>query len=78
MRNLFGAGMVITVGVLFLLNNFDILYFDRSWPILIIVTGLFTFASRSVSIDGHAQPYWAAGGTTPLAPPAQQDPQVKP
>ena len=68
--------MVITVGVLFA-ERFRILYFAISWPILIIVTGLFTFASRSASIAGHIQPYWAAGGTTPVAPPAQQDPQVK-
>ncbi len=78
MRNLFGAAMVITVGMLFLLNNFDIVYFDRSWPILIIVVGLFTFASHNAPIEGHIQPYWAVGGATPVAVPPQQDPQVKP
>jgi hypothetical protein len=70
--------MVITVGVLFLLHNFDVLYFHQSWPVLIIVVGIFTFACRNASMEGHIQPYWTADNTTPPAPPVQQDPQVKP
>jgi cell wall-active antibiotic response 4TMS protein YvqF len=71
-----GAAVLITLGVLFLLQNYNIAYFERTWPALLIVVGVFSFGCRTASIEGHVQPYWVTGANVPPAPP--QDPQVKP
>ena len=63
------AAVFITLGVLFLLNNYHILPFDESWPALLIVIGICMFVGRSASIEGHKEPYWAGG-----APPASSQP----
>lgn len=71
-RGLTGAAVLITVGTLFLLDNFNILDFERSWPVLLIAIGLTILAGRGASTEGHIQPYGAA----PVAQP--ENPQVKP
>ena len=53
-----GGAILVTLGVLFMLENYGILYFDRSWPVLLIVIGLISFAARSGSVEGHVQPSW--------------------
>jgi uncharacterized membrane protein AbrB (regulator of aidB expression) len=32
--------ILLGIGVVFLLNNFDILVIDESWPLIIIIVGL--------------------------------------
>ena len=32
--------ILLGIGVLFLLNNFDILFIDESWPLILIVVGI--------------------------------------
>ena len=32
--------ILLGIGVLFLLNNFDILFIEESWPFILIVVGL--------------------------------------
>jgi hypothetical protein len=59
-RGLTGAAVLITLGVLFLLQNFDVLYFENSWPTILIVIGLSILASRSASTEGHVQPFGMA------------------
>ncbi len=49
--------MIITVGALFLLDQNSYMGFDRTWPVILLVAGLFSFLSRSASIEGHVQPY---------------------
>jgi hypothetical protein len=62
-RALRSSVWVILVGVLFLLDTFDILSWGKSWPLFIIVGGLMTFFERSA--------YSAAAAATPYAyPPA--------
>jgi len=56
---LFGPAMIITVGALFLLDQNSGLNFDRTWPVILLVAGLFSFLSRSASTEGHVQPYMA-------------------
>ena len=66
-----GSVWVILVGVLFLLDNFHILSWGRSWPLFIIVAGVMTFAQRSVYSAAAIPPY---GYPTPVAPVAPEPP----
>jgi len=74
---LMGPAILITVGVLFLLEQLHVFPFGRSFPILLIVIGLVKIAQRSAPDMGHVQPgpyyppgsYPPAPGTVPPAPP---------
>jgi hypothetical protein len=57
---LFGPAMIITVGALFLLDQNSYMGLDRTWPVILLVAGLFSFLSRSASTEGHVQPYTVA------------------
>jgi len=74
-----GGAILVTLGVLFLLDNYNMFNFDQSWPVLLIVIGLLSFAARSGSTEGHKQPNWM--GATPPANPSgdypPHDQQVK-
>jgi hypothetical protein len=67
-RGLMGGAILVTLGVLFLLEEYGIFYFDNSLPLLLIVIGLLSFAARSGSIKGHVQPHWASVAPPPPAP----------
>ena len=71
-----GASVLITIGILFLLENYHIVYFHRSWPALLIVIGIFSFFCRTAPVEGHVQPYGLGGAPTP-AQPTQPDSEVK-
>lgn len=58
-RGLIGAAILITLGVLLLLESSLGIRFHETWPALLIVIGLVTYASHSASIEGHIQPYGA-------------------
>ncbi|HEY6248737.1 MAG TPA: DUF5668 domain-containing protein [Candidatus Angelobacter sp.] len=82
-RALMGPAILITFGVLWLLQEYLRIRVHETWPVLLIVIGLISYASRTASLEGHVQPWWM-GGTQP--PPSGQsnpsgtgvDPQVKP
>jgi hypothetical protein len=57
--------MIITVGALFLLDQNSGMNFDRTWPVILLVAGLFSFLSRSASTEGHVQPYGAMPAPQP-------------
>jgi len=59
---LFGPAMIITIGVLFLADQNGYFEFDRSWPVILLVAGLFSYLSRAASLEGHVQPYAAMPG----------------
>lgn len=71
-RGLTGGAILITLGVLFLLQEYRAVPFDDTWPVLLIVIGLFSFASRAASTEGHIQPGWAVGQPPP---PGYNNPQ---
>jgi hypothetical protein len=52
--------MIITVGALFLLDQNSYMGLDRTWPVILLVAGLFSFLCRSASTEGHVQPYTVA------------------
>ena len=55
-HGLMGPAMLITIGVLFLLDQMGHVHwmeFNFTWPALLIVAGLVMLLERSASIDGH-------------------------
>ncbi len=46
-RRLRGAVILILIGVLALLNQWNILYWHNSWPLILIVIGLMMVAERA-------------------------------
>ena len=70
-RLLFPA-LLITVGILFLLHVNDAMDIDRSWPVVLLVGGLFSFLGSSASTEGHVQPYGTV--TMPVAQPDYAQP----
>jgi hypothetical protein len=59
---------VLLVGVLFLLDSFDIISWDHSWPLFIIVAGLMAIF-RKMSYQPVAPVYPYPYPTPPVAPP---------
>jgi hypothetical protein len=57
-RGLIGPAVVITVGVLLLLNELHggHFYFGSTWPIILIVIGVLHLASSMASREGHVSP----------------------
>ena len=72
---LMGPAVLITVGVLFLIDHLGLLGFGRTIPILLIVIGLVKIAQRSAPATGHVQPvpYYPPGTQVPPAPPRVSD-----
>lgn len=72
-RGLMGPALLITLGVLFLLNEFDVAYFHSTWPIILIVIGLVKVLGGNLDTTGHVDPFAPPppGPPTPPPPPAQ-------
>lgn len=87
-HNLMGAGILVTLGILFLLDTNRIIWFSQSWPVLLLVIGAFIFMSHSASTENHIDPYpapaavnvppanWSASNPPP--PPAAWTDNVQP
>lgn len=58
-HGLMGAAVLVTLGVLFLLDSNGIVWFRQSWPVLLLVIGIVIFFGRTGSTENHVQPYWA-------------------
>lgn len=74
-RGFMGPAVLITVGVLFLLDQIvrqSWIHFGRTWPALLIVIGLVLFLEHNASAAGHVSP-----GYLPAPPPGYpQQPHV--
>jgi len=60
-HGLMGPAILITVGVLFLLDQMGRAHwmeFDFTWPALLIVIGLLLLLQRSASMEGHVPREW--------------------
>jgi hypothetical protein len=68
-HGLMGAAVLITLGVLFLMDSYDIIRFDQGLPALLLVIGGVLLVARTGSTEGHIQPGWIAG---PVAQPPVQ------
>lgn len=51
-----GPIIVITVGVLFALNNFTPYGFNQTWPVLLIVVGLLSFLGKGMGTGRSSGP----------------------
>ncbi len=67
-HGLMGAAVLITLGVLFLLQEFYVVHFGESFPALLIVIGVMLYLGRSASTEGHVQPASPAGAMPPPPP----------
>jgi hypothetical protein len=82
-----GPVMLITFGTLMALNHTDKVDFERSWPVLIIVYGVFKLLERMVGrpVPPDAPPVWPPQAGNPAQsyaaaqyPPPTQYPPVYP
>jgi hypothetical protein len=81
-RCLMGPAMVLTTGILFLLDSMDIAGLHRTWPAWILVVGIVKLLQSSASSAGHvgalppppSPP--GAGVMPPQPPPSPSDPSV--
>ena len=76
---LMGAAVLITLGTLFLLENYHVVDFDQSFPVLFLVIGAVLLVSRTGSTEGHIERGWipVAVSPPPAPPDEQKEPQVK-
>jgi len=74
-RNLMGAAVVTTIGVLFLLSELGNGYFHigHTYPVLFIVMGALLLASSLASMDGHVE-----AAVPPMPPPVNPAPPAAP
>jgi hypothetical protein len=77
-RALRGSAWIALVGVLFLLDDCDILSWSHSWPLFIILWGVMTVMERAVYANAanpaYGAPYGYPGAPTAPPPPAPVEP----
>ncbi|HWB87166.1 MAG TPA: DUF5668 domain-containing protein [Bryobacteraceae bacterium] len=81
-RTIRGPITIITIGVLFALNNFTPYSFGKTWPVILIVFGLLSLLGRAEPADtppvfpppGYAQPPYPPQS----APPRPDNPSQPP
>jgi hypothetical protein len=66
---LMGPAILVTLGVLFLLDNVGRLEFHRTWPALLLVIGVVKLVQSNSSTDGHIGPKPPASPGFPPNPP---------
>jgi hypothetical protein len=73
-RSLLGPAVIVTVGVLFLLQQMRGGYFDfgNTYPIILVVIGAILLASALAPMDGHINP--AVPQQVPPPPPTAPGP----
>jgi len=75
-RWLLGPAMVLTTGILFLMQSLNIADIDRTWPAWILVVGIVKLIQSSASSAGHVGPLPPA--PPPVAPAATPPPASNP
>jgi hypothetical protein len=65
LRAIRGPVLLITLGVLFALNNFTSYRFSETWPVLIIVLGLFSLLGRASNVPPYQNPPQPPPGPRP-------------
>ena len=77
-RWLMGPALVLTTGMLFLMQSLDIAEIDRTWPAWILVVGVVKLVQSSASSAGHVGPLPSAPppvATPPTPPPPTSNPE---
>ena len=69
-RRLMGPAILVTLGVLFLLDNVSSVDFGKTWPAILLVIGVVKLVQSNASYAGHVGPLPpGAPGYPPSAPP---------
>ena len=55
-RRLMGPAILVTLGVLFLLDNISNVDFGKTWPAILLVIGVVKLMQSNASYDGHVGP----------------------
>jgi hypothetical protein len=78
-RHLMGPAILVTVGVLELLDNISRVGWHRTWPVILLVIGIVKLVQNNASREGHIDVRSISGGTPPPAsPPDQPQGQIQP
>jgi len=78
MRHIMWPSIMVTVGVLFLMDNLGGPSFERTWPLILLVIGAVKLLQSNASDAGHVGPPPPVLPPPPVAPPAAPaaDPNV--
>ena len=68
MRGLMGPAILVTLGALFLLDNWSRISFHQTWPLILVVIGVIKVLQSNASTAGHRDSLPPA--TTGAAPPS--------
>lgn len=71
-RGMMGPAILVTLGILLLLSEMNVVAFDYTWPVLLIVIGVVKVLQSNASMQGHQQypPYPGYPTVPPQVPPA--------
>ena len=75
---LMAAAVLITLGVIFLLDSYFHIPFDRTFPVLFLVIGGVLLVARSGSTEGHVNPPWYNAQIQPQNPQQWTGPAAPP
>jgi len=68
-RRIMGPSILVTLGVLFLLDSAGRVGFDRTWPALLLVIGIVQLVKSNASWEGHVAPLPPSPPGFPPTPP---------
>jgi hypothetical protein len=68
-RRLMGPAILVTLGVLFLLDNISNIDFGKTWPAILLVIGVVKLMQSNASYSGHVGPLPPGPDGYPPAPP---------
>jgi len=76
-NKLMGPAMLVSLGVLFLLDSVGRVSFGRTWPAILLVIGVVKLMQSNASFDGHIGALPPVGSATipPVPPQSTQPPQ---
>lgn len=75
-RRLMGPAILVTVGVLFLLDSASHIGFGRTWPAILLVIGVVKLMQSNASMVGHVGPLPPGATGYPAPPPMPPNPGV--
>ena len=71
-----GPAVLVTLGLLFLIDEFTRFGFHTAWPLLLIVIGLVRVLQWNAPITGHLNPPGIGAASAGEQAPKSSDPQV--
>jgi len=77
-RRLMGPSILVTLGVLFLLDTTSRVGFHRTWPAILLVIGVVKLVQSNASSEGHVGPLFPSAPPSAPPPPAPPAPPEAP